>query len=73
MGPYCKFCNQRCFRYIPEIAPEHVKSAYGTSTIAATCEAGKAFEREKIGVCADDFDENRFSEVESLEKLYTAS
>jgi hypothetical protein len=33
--------------------PEAVK-AYGTATILATCQQGKAFEKEKIGWCIDD-------------------
>lgn len=55
MGPYCKFCNQRCFMHVPETAPAHVQEAYGRFTIAATCPGGKACDRENVGFCADDF------------------
>src|ERR1700744_558522 len=55
MGPYCNYCNQRCFIHIPGTAPAHVRAAYGTSTIAATCPGGKAYERSKVGFTCDDF------------------
>jgi hypothetical protein len=54
MGPYCKFCGNRCFIPMPENTPKEILSAYGTNTIIATCEAGQKFEKEKIGYCYDD-------------------
>lgn len=54
MGPYCKFCDRRCFVYFPDETPPHILKAYGTSTIIATCRAGQLFEKEKIGYCYDD-------------------
>ena len=49
MGPYCKFCNSRCFVHLPTDTPKEALEAYGTSTIVATCERGQAFELEKVG------------------------
>ena len=55
MGPYCKFCGQRCFTYFPAGTPDHMLKAYSPNvTIIATCPAGQAFEKEKIGYCYDD-------------------
>lgn len=54
MGPYCKFCNQRCFTHMPAGTPAEALKAYGTSTIIATCPAGQAFEKEKVGWCYID-------------------
>ena len=54
MGPYCNFCNQRCFVHMPAGTPAKIVAAYGTSTIIATCPAGQKFEREKVGYCYDD-------------------
>jgi hypothetical protein len=54
MGPYCNFCNQRCFTHMPIATPKHILAAYGTSTIIATCPAGQQFERKKVGYCYDD-------------------
>jgi hypothetical protein len=54
MGPYCKFCGTRCFCHFPQETPEHILKAYGTSTIIATCPAGQAFEKQKVGYCYDD-------------------
>lgn len=56
MGPYCKFCGRRCFVPITYEWPEHIRAAYGTSTIAATCLRGQEFEQEKIGVSYADID-----------------
>lgn len=53
MGPYCKFCDQRCFVPHPEKTPKYVYVAYGTSTIIATCHAGQQFEMERLGYCYD--------------------
>ncbi len=54
MGPYCKFCDQRCFIPFPAWTPEHILQAYGRSTIIATCPRGQAFERERTGFCYAD-------------------
>jgi hypothetical protein len=39
---------------MPQETPEHILKAYGTSTIVATCPAGQAFEKAKVGYCYDD-------------------
>jgi hypothetical protein len=49
MGPYCKFCNNRCFVHIPEGTPQEAIDAYGINTIVATCQGGQAFEKQRIG------------------------
>lgn len=60
MGPYCKFCGQRCFIYIPTNTPRHILDAYfGRATIIATCPAGKAYEKAKIGYCLDDIPDTK--------------
>ena len=57
MGPYCKFCDNRCFVYLPMATPPHILKAYGTNTIIATCRGGQKFEKEKIGYCYNDIQE----------------
>lgn len=64
MGPYCKFCDQRCFVHLTEqmwnIA--EVRAAYEQyrehgghiPDIIATCHAGQAFEKGRIGMCYGD-------------------
>lgn len=54
MGPYCNFCGQRCFVPILDSWPSHIRDAYGRCSIAATCRAGQAFERQQVGFCYDD-------------------
>lgn len=54
MGPYCNYCGNRCFVHMPEKIPEHIFKAYGRYVIIATCPAGQAFEKEKVGYCYDD-------------------
>ena len=54
MGPYCKFCGQRCFIHLTMDAPPAAVEAYGHVTIIATCAAGQAFEKERTGWCWDD-------------------
>lgn len=49
MGPYCKFCNRRCFTHMPADTPPEAIAAYGTSSIIATCPAGQAFEMHNFG------------------------
>jgi len=54
MGPYCNYCNQRCFVHIPQFTPEHLLKKLKNCEIVATCSGGKKFEKEKLGVCYDD-------------------
>jgi len=64
MGPYCKFCGQRCFTPLPMNTPPEALNAYRGNggldgrnrsiDIIATCPAGQAFEKERIGWCYDD-------------------
>lgn len=54
MGPYCKFCNNRCFTHLPEGTPDHIIKAYGMISIIATCREGQEYEKERIGCCYDD-------------------
>jgi hypothetical protein len=54
VGPYCRFCDHRCFIHMPAGTPPHILAAYGTSTIIATCPRGKAFEKAKVGYSLDD-------------------
>ncbi|GED55856.1 hypothetical protein EDM54_12965 [Brevibacillus borstelensis] len=54
MGPYCKFCGQRCFVYLPMETPKEALEAYGTSTIIATCKDGQSYEKSRTGWCLDD-------------------
>lgn len=49
MGPYCNYCQQRCFVRIPQDAPAELKAAYGTASLMATCARGIANEQEKLG------------------------
>jgi hypothetical protein len=54
MGPYCKFCGQRCFVYLPMETPKEAQNAYGTTTIIATCKEGQEYEKKLTGWCLDD-------------------
>jgi len=58
MGPYCKFCDERCFVPCPADAPGDVKEAFrdaaGGLALMATCPKGRAFDREKTGYSIDD-------------------
>lgn len=49
MGPYCRFCDRRCFCHLPAGTPPEARAAIGSATILATCPAGQAFELEKCG------------------------
>ena len=69
MGPYCKFCDNRCFVNMPMATPKHILKAYGTSSIIATCKGGQEFEKERVGYCYDDV--TREIALEELEKLKT--
>jgi hypothetical protein len=54
MGPYCKFCGQRCFVHFPTETPDMAIASYRPGvTIIATCPAGQAFERQETGWCYD--------------------
>jgi hypothetical protein len=53
MGPYCKYCNSRCFVPIPEGAPAEILAAYGNANLMATCAQGKEAEKVKMGYCYD--------------------
>lgn len=61
MGPYCNYCNQRCFTHMPAHTPPHIFEAYvravGGVPILATCPSGKAMEKERVGYCIDDIPE----------------
>lgn len=59
MGPYCHYCNHRCFAYIPGDLPQSLLSKYGAATITATCSDGQRFEREHLGVSYADIVEWR--------------
>lgn len=54
MGPYCNFCNTRCFVPIPLHTPAKILQAYGTASIVATCTSGQEFEKNKVGYCYRD-------------------
>jgi len=58
MGPYCKYCDQRCFARLPQDTPKKyldIYKAHGfTSIIIATCAAGQRAEKKSLGVCYDD-------------------
>lgn len=61
MGPYCNYCQCRCFVPFPEGTPQHVADAYNEKsgkgvniTIIATCPQGQAVEKSRIGYCYDD-------------------
>jgi hypothetical protein len=67
MGPYCKFCDNRCFVYLPEETPEHIVRAYGTATLVATCLGGQRFEKEKTGYCYSDIVEAKRAAMDGLQ------
>ena len=62
MGPYCKFCDNRCFTFFPDATPKYILNKYREGvTIIATCRGGQDFERERTGY---DYDEiNRHIEI----------
>lgn len=52
MGPYCRFCDHRCFveRIVPgEHAPNTLLGATAGHLLMATCPAGMANDRELTG------------------------
>jgi hypothetical protein len=64
MGPYCKFCNNRCFIHPDKVGewPTEIVEAYtlpksGLIMMAATCKGGQAFEKAKLGFCYADAQE----------------
>lgn len=54
MGPYCKYCGQRCFVRITAEWPTHIAQAYAPYEIAATCADGQAVEKRVLGWCYAD-------------------
>ena len=67
MGPYCNFCQTRCFTHFPKNTPRHILKAYGTSTIIATCPAGQQLEQAKTGYSLDIIQKVKAKEQEDLE------
>ncbi len=65
MGPYCKYCNTRCFVALTEslwnVMTEEQREKYRQHPrridIIATCPHGQAFEKERIDVCRIGDDE----------------
>lgn len=54
MGPYCRFCGERCFVKPREWWPKEMIEAYSPLTLAATCHEGQKFEKKHLGYCFDD-------------------
>ncbi len=54
MGPYCNFCNTRCFIPLQNLIPSYILKAYKNNNLAATCEKGQEFEKKRIGYCYND-------------------
>lgn len=54
MGPYCHYCQSRCFVPIPADAPAAVRAAFGTATLMATCATGQAHDKQATGYCYAD-------------------
>jgi hypothetical protein len=54
MGPYCNYCNTRCFCHFPQGTPEAALKAYRPGvSIIASCRKGQEFEKETTGWCLD--------------------
>jgi len=49
MGPYCRFCQRRCFVFLPDDTPCHIRRAYGSAELIATCHGGQEYEQAHIG------------------------
>lgn len=47
MGPYCKFCDHRCF-VVRDLPGPRVGSQF--DVLMATCEGGKKADRERFGL-----------------------
>lgn len=60
MGPYCSFCDQRCF----------VPNPCSGSWLYATCSAGKANDRRQVGHNIDDINQliEEYVEVHGFER-----
>lgn len=56
MGPYCKFCDNRCFVSITTDTPKEIQKAYGHYSIMATCAEGQRLEKNKVGYCYADIE-----------------
>jgi hypothetical protein len=54
MGPYCKYCRQRCFVPVTATWPKHIIKAYKGYQLAATCVEGQIFEKAKLGYCYNE-------------------
>ncbi len=54
MGPYCNFCNQRCFCVLPEFTPRWIRDQYPQHIIVATCYRGQQAEKKQFGYCYQD-------------------
>lgn len=50
MGPYCQYCDQRCF--VPD--PHGAARIHGSPIILATCTKGKARDRKSVGYDIDE-------------------
>lgn len=50
MGPYCKFCDMRCF--VPD--PWGKAKIHGSPVILATCTEGKTHDRAALGYDIDE-------------------
>lgn len=55
MGPYCKFCDRRCFVHITYDWPKKIRQSYGRYGLAATCAKGQVFEKQRLGYCYNDY------------------
>lgn len=47
MGPYCNFCDRRCF--VPRVMPDDATWMPGQPVILATCPKGAEHSRAKTG------------------------
>ena len=47
MGPYCNYCDRRCF--VPRVLPEDAKFWPGKSLLMATCPKGMEYDFEGTG------------------------
>lgn len=57
MGPYCMYCNGRCFIPFPQGTPAEILAAYRPGvSIIATCPGGQRFEKEATGYCLVDIE-----------------
>lgn len=50
MGPYCNYCDKRCF--VPN--PNHSDPFNGGATILATCLGGQKHDKRLLGYCWDE-------------------